>query len=1191
MKSRNIIKIIALLGTSLTLAGCDFSVKPTAKQLQVKDDKTFDYVVGDVFDNYINNGGMSVTLLYSDNSTLLLAKTAYTYTIKNSNNILMDGTKEFEKAGDYKVTITKDDLSPVVHNITVNEKEDPTPVTKKLSSISLSGYTETAYVGDTYRYDGNVSATYSDNSKKFIDLSKCTITNPSTSKEGESSGSVKYTEDGVTKSETFTINVIKRQEDVVLQSISIESPKTTFTVGDTFTFGGTVTATYSDGSTSDVTRQANFSGYNLSNSGTQTVKVSYGGKTTTYSITVSTAIIAVTGISLNKSSATVTQGETLQLTATISPTNATDKTVKWSGSSNNITVNSSGLVSVSATATAGAKATIVATANGNTSKTASCVITVAAKAVTLSSISVSNSHREFTVGDTFIKETVTAKYSDNSTKVVTTATFTGYDMKSAGTQTVNVSYSENSVTKTTSYSITVKTGTTPVSEGTITIGVSDIPTKYDENGSITVTGSDKQNYSFNCSNVANYSKNMQFKADTGYISNKSALTIKSIELVTLSGSTFVGQLHWGDSVNPNASVSVDAENGNTYTNPGNYTYFKLLNYNGSKASYLSQIVITLGTNEPINPTAISLNPTSLSLGLNAVSDKIAVSYTPSDANQNLDITWISSDTTVATVNNGVVTAKSKTGSTTITATGYNGIKATCSVTVSDIKVTDISISPSNPTVSVGGTTTLTASVTPSGASNKNVSWSSSKTGVATINSSTGVVTGVAAGTTTITATAQDGSGIKATTTLTVSEVKKDKWTIMIYMCGSTLEYDPEYPTDGGYASEDIVEILKSNAIPDDVNILIETGGAGDWELASKYITNGKSSISSSKLQRWEIVSKKDSSSNNKLSFVKELNTNQMSSQSSFESFLEWGLTDYPAENTGVIMWNHGGALGGVCYDENYTYPYKYEYETYYYPNSLNCSEVAQATKQALANTGGDKMTFIGYDACLMSVADIATVNSDYYKYMVASQESEPGYGWDYTTWLNNLYNNKDNTTAKIQNVLDKICSSFLTHNCDNGGCGEYDSYYHEYYYCYSTLSVLDLSKADALVSAFETYATNIKKISGYYNKIKNAFNNAKNYGFGEGIYGVVDFVKFLEYMDKQFSSVSSTNVKNAITSLVISKYNCDEYNYTPCGVNAFVPEITDTSGDYGLQCEYEDYEGEYATKFSTWQEIMLANWY
>ena len=80
-------------------------------------------------------------------------------------------------------------------------------------------------------------------------------------------------------------------------------------------------------------------------------------------------------------------------------------------------------------------------------------------------------------------------------------------------------------------------------------------------------------------------------------------------------------------------------------------------------------------------------------------------------------------------------------------------------------------------------------------------------------------------------------------------------------------------------------------------------------------------------------------------------------------------------------------------------------------------------------------------------------------------------------------------------------------------------------------------------------------------------------------------------MDKQFSSVSSTNVKNAITSLVISKYNCDEYNYTPCGVNAFVPEITDTSGDYGLQCECEDYEGEYATKFSTWQEIMLANWY
>ena len=79
-----------------------------------------------------------------------------------------------------------------------------------------------------------------------------------------------------------------------LSSIAVSNPKTSFTVGDTFSFGsGTVTATYSDSSTADVTSSATFSGYNMSSEGNQTVTVSYTEsgvtKTTTYGITVSSA--------------------------------------------------------------------------------------------------------------------------------------------------------------------------------------------------------------------------------------------------------------------------------------------------------------------------------------------------------------------------------------------------------------------------------------------------------------------------------------------------------------------------------------------------------------------------------------------------------------------------------------------------------------------------------------------------------------------------------------------------------------------------------------------------------------------------------------------------------------------------------------------------------------------------------------
>ena len=148
---------------------------------------------------------------------------------------------------------------------------------------------------------------------------------------------------------------------VTLESIAVSDAKTEYTVGDEFV-KPTVTATYSDDSTDDVTELATFSGYDMSTAGTQTVTVEYEGKTTTYQIVVKAA------------------------------------------------------------------------------------------EVVLESIAVSGQQTEYTVGDEFVKPTVTATYSDGSTVDVTEeATFTGYDMSTAGTQTVTVVYGSKTIT----YQITV----------------------------------------------------------------------------------------------------------------------------------------------------------------------------------------------------------------------------------------------------------------------------------------------------------------------------------------------------------------------------------------------------------------------------------------------------------------------------------------------------------------------------------------------------------------------------------------------------------------------------------------------------------------------------------------------------------------------------------------------------------------
>ena len=134
------------------------------------------------------------------------------------------------------------------------------------------------------------------------------------------------------------------------------------------------------------------------------------------------------------------------------------------------------------------------------------------------------------------------------------------------------------------------------------------------------------------------------------------------------------------------------------------------------------------------------------------------------------VTWSSSNTAVATVNASGVVKGVKAGTVTITAAAKDGSgkKATKVITVNPVFVTAISITGSD-NVPEKSSMTLTANITPSNASDKDVAWTSSNAAVATVSAS-GVVTGVKTGTATITATAKDGSGIKGTKVITVKPI-------------------------------------------------------------------------------------------------------------------------------------------------------------------------------------------------------------------------------------------------------------------------------------------------------------------------------------------------------------------------------------------------------------------------------------
>lgn len=173
--------------------------------------------------------------------------------------------------------------------------------------------------------------------------------------------------------------------------------------------------------------------------------------------------------------------------------------------------------------------------------------------------------------------------------------------------------------------------------------------------------------------------------------------------------------------------------------------------------------VTIGEVEIIEPTAIKLDQDKVTLGVGETAT-LKATIEPEEAT-NKNVTWSSSDDTTVTVEDGVVTGK-KVGAATITAETSNGLKATAEVIVKEIAVTKVTLSETTATMTIGGELELTATIEPKNATNQRLTWSSSDTGVATVDSN-GKVTAKAAGTATITATA--ASGITAACEITVSD--------------------------------------------------------------------------------------------------------------------------------------------------------------------------------------------------------------------------------------------------------------------------------------------------------------------------------------------------------------------------------------------------------------------------------------
>lgn len=191
-------------------------------------------------------------------------------------------------------------------------------------------------------------------------------------------------------------------------------------------------------------------------------------------------------------------------------------------------------------------------------------------------------------------------------------------------------------------------------------------------------------------------------------------------------------------------------------------------------------------------------------------------------------------------------------------------------------------------------------------------------------------------------------------------------------------------------------------------------------------------------------------------------------------------------------------------------------------DSLHLLELESALKTAKEKT---KVTFefIGFDACLMASIEVADTVDDYAKYLVASEELELGHGWNYTEILKELSKNPAMTGDALGKV---IADTYYNHAVDNQSASDI------------TLSVIDLSKVDGVVKAFEAL---IKEADGsisddiFFYEFAKAALTAKSFGGNteyQGYTDIIDLKDFVSYL-KLNQEKTATALMNAIDKAVV----------------------------------------------------------
>ena len=360
--------------------------------------------------------------------------------------------------------------------------------------------------------------------------------------------------------------------------------------------------------------------------------------------------------------------------------------------------------------------------------------------------------------------------------------------------------------------------------------------------------------------------------------------------------------------------------------------------------------------------------------------------------------------------------------------------------------------------------------------------------------------------------------------------KKDI-TVMVYMCGSDLE--SEY----GAASNDLSEMACSDFNTHKVRLLVMTGGSSKWFIPG--LPNDKNNV-------WEIRPdilyklykiKKPNSWEEFSPLLRQAMTptasdaaSNMGMPQTLSEFLNYVHTNYPSDKYALILWNHGGGPNnGVCVDRLFN------------NDAISVTELRESLENS--SFAKEKLEWIGFDACLMASAEVALQIAPYAKYMVCSEETEPGCGWNYD-FLETI-DQDQNGLETCKRIIDYYSKELREIEKSNNNQIKLTA----------TLSCIDLGKINKVQEASETAFTVLNSQLTEENYTEYAKARKESIGFGRAESAnmvdmdLIDLGDYIEHISIGDETIQRS-LKDAINEAVV--YNKSDVDGAT-GLTAYFP--------------------------------------